>query len=69
MSKRKKHSGNLKKQTKAKKEILQLEDCSKNDECGVSSVDEIKVIVFYNGPSENCNSKTEYNQENIESSK
>ena len=50
MSKRKKHSGNLKKQTKAKKEILQLEDCSKNDECGVSSVDEIKVIVFYNGP-------------------
>ena len=34
MSKRKKHSGNLKKQTKAKKEILQLEDCSKNDECG-----------------------------------
>ncbi len=50
MSKRKKHSGNFKKQTKAKKEILQLEDCSKNDECGVSSVDEIKVIVFYNGP-------------------
>lgn len=29
---------------------MQLEDCSKNDECGVSSVDEIKVIVFYNGP-------------------
>ncbi len=50
MSKRKKNSGNLKKQTKVKKEILQLEDCSKNDECGVSSVDEIKVIVFYNGP-------------------
>lgn len=50
MSKRKKQSWNSKKQSKAIKEILQLEDCSKNDECGVSSVDEIKVIVFYNGP-------------------
>ena len=50
MSKRKKQSGNSKKQSKAIKEILQLEDCSKNDECGVSSVDDIRVIVFYNGP-------------------
>ena len=50
MSKRKKQSENSKKQSKAIKEILQLEDCSKNDECGVSSVDDIRVIVFYNGP-------------------
>ena len=50
MFKRKKQSGNSKKQSKAIKEILQLEDCSKNDECGVSSVDYIRVIVFYNGP-------------------
>lgn len=50
MSKRKKQSENSKKQSKAIKEILQLEDCSKNDKCGVSSVDDIRVIVFYNGP-------------------
>ena len=50
MSKRKKQSENSKKQSKAIKEILQLEDCSKNDECGVSSVDDIRGIVFYNGP-------------------
>ncbi len=50
MSKKKKRSENSKKQTKTQKEILQLEDCSKNDECGVSTEGDIKVIVFYNGP-------------------
>ena len=50
MSKRKKQSANLNKQSKVKREIIQLEDCSKNDECGVSVVDDVKVIVFYNGP-------------------
>lgn len=50
MSKRKKQSGNSKKQPKTKKEIFQLKDCSKNDECGVSTEGDIKVIVFYNGP-------------------
>ena len=50
MSKKKKRSENSKKQTKTQKEILQLEDCSKNDECGVSTEADIKVIVFYNGP-------------------
>ena len=50
MSKRKKQSANLNKQSKVKREIIQLEDCSKDDECGVSVVDDVKVIVFYNGP-------------------
>lgn len=50
MSKRKKQLANLNKQPKVKREIIQLEDCSKNDECGVSVIDDVKVIVFYNGP-------------------
>ena len=32
-----------------KGDIIQLQDCSKNMECGVSIADDIKVIVFYNG--------------------
>ncbi len=44
MSKRKKQSANLNKQPKVKREIIQLEDCSKNDECGVSVIDDVQFL-------------------------
>lgn len=53
MSKKKKQSKKLEKtdkHSKIEKEIIQFEDCSKNEECAVSVIGEIRVIVFYNGP-------------------
>lgn len=38
-----------KKQSEVKRKILQLEEFSKNDECGISVAGDVKVIVFYNG--------------------